>query len=251
MTKYYFKKNQGVCYNLQYWHTYLREKNLKELELFEAIINKGSGHFYCTIFESTGKIGEGCGKECEIYSPRNKKSGICTHHRPTYIQGEKKIIIKNKHHKDMLKEIQKLCNGIEYSRHVPKEAEQLARENNIIIIVGGSDDLMYCYGAKSYLTDYIEHGAGSDGEDLTKSHNKKLRAEAKQLGLKIFWNGEIEETGETIENYNSDESGAFSYKVNKNIESLDFKVLEEKADWTNVYCTGIVIKLPDNFKSSI
>lgn len=147
----------------------------------------------------------------------------------------------------VLKQIQELCNGIEYSRDIPKEAKELAKENGIVVIVGGSDDLMYAYGADSYLTDYCEHSEGWDGCDLAKhASDKKLRKESKQLGLKIFWCGKIEKTGETIDGYNTRESGGFSYKVADDIEHLTFKVLEEN----DVYCTGIIIKLPDSFISA-
>ena len=145
-----------------------------------------------------------------------------------------------------LRRIRGLCDGIQYNRDVPEEAKTLAKDNNIIIIVGGSDDLMYCYGAKSYLTDYIEHGEGWDGCDLAKDASyKKLRKEAKQLGLKIFWCGLITKTGEAIKNYDTNKSGAFSYTVNEDIKSLDFKVMED----SDVYCTGKIIQLPENFIS--
>ena len=147
----------------------------------------------------------------------------------------------------MLKRIQEICNGIEYSRHIPDEAEALAKDNNIVVIVGGSDDLMYCYGAKSYLTNYPEHSAGWDGEDLTKSTDIFLQLEAEQLGLKIFWCGSIQDTEETIKDYDTDKSGAFSYQVAENIKHLEFKVMEDKY----VYCTGIIIQLPDDFKSAV
>lgn len=148
----------------------------------------------------------------------------------------------------MLKKIQKICEGIEYSRHIPKEAEKLAKENNIVVIVGGSDDLMYCYGAKSFLTEHEEHSEGWDGCNLAKdAGRKKLRKEAKQLGLKIFWGGSIQDTGETIKDYDIDKSGAFSYQVAENIKHLEFKVMEDKS----VYCTGIIIQLPDNFVSAV
>ena len=91
----------------------------------------------------------------------------------------------------MLKELYKLLDGIEYTRDVPKEAEQLAKENGYVIIVGGSDNLMYCYGADSYLTDYIEHDYGWDGDTLTNIEDKCLENEAKQLGLEIYWCGAI------------------------------------------------------------
>jgi len=148
----------------------------------------------------------------------------------------------------VLEKIKEICDGIEYSRHIPKEAEELARQHNIVIIVGGSDDLMYCYGAKSYLTEYCEHGEGWDGCDLAKdASEEQLQKEAKQLGLKIFWCGTIAETGETIKDYDTNKSGAFSYTVNDNIEALDFKVLE-RGDANDVYCTGKIIQLPNNFR---
>jgi len=149
----------------------------------------------------------------------------------------------------MIEKIYEICNGIEYIRDVPDEAKKIAKDNGYIIIVGGSDDLMYVYGADCYLTEEIEHDAGWDGEDLSKHSNECLSYEAKQLGLKIFWCGKIEETGESIPNYNIDKQGAFSYSVNENIESKNFIVYEDEKHNT-VYCTGKIIKLPDNFKAA-
>lgn len=149
---------------------------------------------------------------------------------------------------DNLKRLKEICNNIPYTRHIPKEAEQLAKENNIIIIVGGSDDLMYAYGAECYLTDMCEHGEGWDGCDLTKDASDiELLEESKQLGLKIFWCGEIDSTGEKIKDYSIEEMGSFSYTVADNIKSLDFKVLEDRNS-DEVYCTGKIIELPDGFK---
>lgn len=147
-----------------------------------------------------------------------------------------------------LQKIKNICQGIQYSRDIPKEAKELAKENNIVVIVGGSDDLMYCYGAKSYLTDYCEHIEGWNGCNLSKdASDEPLKKEAKQLGLKIFWCGTISETGETLRDYNTDKSGAFSYTVNDNIKSLDFLVMENK----DVYCTGKIIQLPDGFETGL
>ena len=149
---------------------------------------------------------------------------------------------------EMLNEIFKKCDGITYTREVPKKAVELAKENGFIIIVGGSDDLMYCYGADSYLTDYCEHNYGWDGDNLENIEDKQLECEAKQLGLKIFWCGEILSTGEKIQGYDTDKQGAFSYKVKDGINFKDFIVYEdEKKD--EVYCTGIIIELPKDFKS--
>lgn len=149
---------------------------------------------------------------------------------------------------NILEQIKKICNGIEYSRDVPDEAKKLAKENNVIIIVGGSDDLMYCYGAECYLTSRCEHSYGWDGCDLTKIKGEsKLKKEAEQLGLKIWWCGEIIGDGLKIDDYDVYKSGAFSYTVNEGIDSLDFLVVEDDG----VYCTGKIIQLPEGFEKSI
>ncbi len=149
----------------------------------------------------------------------------------------------------VLNDIKVMCDGIEYSRNVPEEAKALAIENGIVIIVGGSDDLMYCYGAYSYLTDMQEHSYGWDGDDLLDAE-KELKDEATQLGLMIWWCGAIVRSSVWIDDYDTDKSGAFSYTVKEGIEFLNFKVLEDK-DGDDVYCTGIIIQLPADFKPSI
>jgi hypothetical protein len=146
-----------------------------------------------------------------------------------------------------LNKIYEIVNGIEYSRDVPEEAKKIARENNIVIIVGGSDDLMYCYGAKSYLTDYIEHGYGNAGEDLSKVSDENLKCEAKQLGLQIFWCGDIYGSHEKYKNYDSNIHGSFQYKVKEGIDFKEFTVYEDEYH-TEVYCTGMILQLPKSFK---
>jgi hypothetical protein len=145
----------------------------------------------------------------------------------------------------MIKKIKEICDGIEYKRNIPQEAKDLAKEHGYIVIVGGSDDLMYCFGAESYLDWWCEHGYGWDGDPLQNIDDKFLQKEAEQLGLKIWWCGGIKSTGEKREGYNSDKMGAFSYTVKDEIESEEFKVMEDG----DVYCTGIIIKLPSDFKS--
>jgi len=149
----------------------------------------------------------------------------------------------------MIQKLYKLLNGIEYTRDVPEEAKQIAKENGFVIIVGGSDDLMYCYGADSYLTDYIEHGYGWDGDTLISIDDEQLESEASQLGLEIYWCGKIADSeGKEIIGYDTEKSGAFSYKVREGIESKDF-IVYENDEKDEVYCTGIIIELPVDFKS--
>ena len=80
-----------------------------------------------------------------------------------------------------IEKIQTICEGIKYNRDIPMEAKEIAKDHNIVVIVGGSDDLMYCYGAKSYLTEYCEHPKGWDGDTLIGIEDKQLEYEAKQL----------------------------------------------------------------------
>lgn len=161
----------------------------------------------------------------------------------------KNEINTNTRSETMINELFKMCNGIEYTRDIPKDAEQYAKENGFIIIVGGSDDLMYCYGAKSYMTDYVEHGYGWDGNDLIDIDDKQLECEAKQIGLKIWWCGHISSKSPyyKLENYDMDKMGAFSYTVNDDIEFKNFTVFEDEKH-NEVYCTGIIVKLPESFK---
>ena len=158
-----------------------------------------------------------------------------------------------------INEIYDIVNGIEYNRDIPDVAKELASLHNIVVIVGGSDDLMYCFGADSWLTEYCEHGYGWDGDRLSNISDKQLESEASQLGLEIYWCGRILEGGlsyedvksgngviKSIEGYDTKISGAFSYKVNSDIQYKDFTVYEEKGS-DDVYCTGIIIQLPSNF----
>jgi len=155
----------------------------------------------------------------------------------------------NKDNNQVLQKTKELLGEVVYRDSLSKEAIQYAKDNNLIIIIGGSDDLMYAYGADCYLTDYEEHDAGWEGEDLSFANNNKLRKEASQLGLKILWCGKIQDK-QIIENYSIEESGAFNYLVNPDIESLDFIIYENYKEDGEVYGKGLIVKLPENFKKS-
>lgn len=94
MRKYYFTKNAENCYTLDHHKSVMKFNLLNELELFEAIIHRGSGFFYCKCFGEVGESNGTCGKECHKYKPRNGKSGICIFHRPIYLPVTKPMILK-------------------------------------------------------------------------------------------------------------------------------------------------------------
>jgi len=156
----------------------------------------------------------------------------------------------------VINKLYEICNGIIDNRDIPEKAKKIAKENGYIIIIGGSDDLMYAYGAKSYLTEIKEHSYGWNGDTLENINDKQLECEAKQLGLRIYWCGKIFSRNENLENngiidkisnYNISKQGGFYYTVKKEIKHKHFIVYtNDKID--NVYCTGIIIKLPKKFK---
>ena len=64
MAKYYFSKYHESCYQLNYFKEYMIDKDIKEMELFEAEIEIGNGYFFCTHIKilDVGEVGEGCGE---------------------------------------------------------------------------------------------------------------------------------------------------------------------------------------------
>lgn len=92
MAKYYFKNDNEMCYTLDYHLQYMAENDIKEMEVFEAEMDIKSGYFYCSELMEVGEVGEGCGKECHLYNPRNGKNGRCRFSKNCYSPGKSKIL---------------------------------------------------------------------------------------------------------------------------------------------------------------
>lgn len=87
MSKYYFDASLNEpesCYTLEYFRQHMRDNDIKEMMLIEARPSYGTGWFYCTEYQEPGEVGEGCGKECKAYKPRNGKNGRCVHSHHLY-----------------------------------------------------------------------------------------------------------------------------------------------------------------------
>jgi hypothetical protein len=93
---YFVRDFSENCFPLKYWKNKIKEDKLESLVLYKAELDTKSWHFYCTQFGSVGSVGEGCGKECEKYSPRNGKSGRCRFSNNCYLETDKKIVLTNK-----------------------------------------------------------------------------------------------------------------------------------------------------------
>lgn len=51
--------------------------NVAERRLYRARRLKGTEFFWCTALQEVGLKGEGCGRQCDEYEPRNGKNGRC------------------------------------------------------------------------------------------------------------------------------------------------------------------------------
>ena len=72
----------------------MKEEGLTEIKVFKAKVERGTGYFFCTVFQEVGETGN-CG-ECDKYSPRNHKSGICKHYGYVFENTGQEIILKLK-----------------------------------------------------------------------------------------------------------------------------------------------------------
>jgi hypothetical protein len=94
--KYYFQKYDENCYPLSYHLDYMKENDIKEMEVFEAKAEFGTGMFFCRKYGEIGETNGTCGKLCGCYIPNNGKNGRCKFYGYTYEQTDKKIILKVK-----------------------------------------------------------------------------------------------------------------------------------------------------------
>jgi len=81
--QYYFaSRYDEFCYPLSYFKELLElDGEWEEMKLYKAVRSYVPGWFWCHFFGAVGDKSEGtCGKLCDGYAPRNKKSGCCKHY---------------------------------------------------------------------------------------------------------------------------------------------------------------------------
>lgn len=82
------------CYELKSIIDMAKNEGLTQIEVVEAERDTGTGYFFCTHFQEVGEVGQGCGKMCEAYKPRNGKNGRCLHSGYCYSHTDIKRTIK-------------------------------------------------------------------------------------------------------------------------------------------------------------
>lgn len=91
--RYFFQKHDENCYTLDYHLQYMKDNHIKEMDVYLAKRETKSDYFFCKHFQECGQRGE-CGKNCEAYSPRNGKTGVCKHFVYTYYKTDQLFTLR-------------------------------------------------------------------------------------------------------------------------------------------------------------
>ncbi len=97
MEKYYFREdNDEGCFPKKTIISQMKNEGIKELKIFEANRDVGSGYFYCKEYDEVGEVKQSCGKTCDGYKPNNGKNGRCKHYGWCYEITERSKVLKLK-----------------------------------------------------------------------------------------------------------------------------------------------------------
>lgn len=86
---------EDMAYTKEYLIDEMKERKLTAIEVNLAERELGTDYYFCKAVGEIGMKGkdyEPCGKECEMYEPRNEKSGCCKHRGFCYIPGKEFIL---------------------------------------------------------------------------------------------------------------------------------------------------------------
>ena len=96
--KYYFEnKDSEMCYNKEHFQELMVEYDISEIEVYPAKMLIGELVAWCTKYGDAMETQRGdCGKDCDLYSPRNGKNGRCKYSKNCYEAIDKPVILKRK-----------------------------------------------------------------------------------------------------------------------------------------------------------
>jgi hypothetical protein len=82
MGQFYFKYlDSELCYSEKFFKDMMKNRGLKQMNVYKAEPEKINGIFWCKEFLFSGDgTKDYCGKQCKKYNPRNGKSGCCINH---------------------------------------------------------------------------------------------------------------------------------------------------------------------------
>ena len=73
-----FCDSDVACSAEDMWEMF-RDSDEQAVILWAAKSEYNTGFFYCAEYAQMGEVGEGCGKECFAYKPKNGVKGVCSH----------------------------------------------------------------------------------------------------------------------------------------------------------------------------
>lgn len=85
--------DEQSCYPIHRHLDQMEENAQAERKLYRARPEVGSSIRYCTEFGYHVERGEGCGKACDSYEPRNGKNGLCRHSAHCYEADFKEVLV--------------------------------------------------------------------------------------------------------------------------------------------------------------
>lgn len=92
--RYYFSDhNDERCYTIKFMLEWMKDEGMENLTVYPAKMMVGDGYFFCTFYRECGLVGEGCGKVCKEYLPRNGKNGRCKYSNNCYEPDYENMII--------------------------------------------------------------------------------------------------------------------------------------------------------------
>lgn len=71
----------------------MKNEGIKKLKIIEAKRMTGEPFFWCTVNQEVGEVGQGCGRFCSQYKPRNGKNGRCIYSGYCYEHTNKSITL--------------------------------------------------------------------------------------------------------------------------------------------------------------
>lgn len=98
MKLYFSRFNEEIAYSKEWILKEMKERELEYLEVYEAKRELGTSYFFCKAVGLVAEHGDGfddCGKSCELYAPRNGRSGCCKYRGFCYEPGQEYILKNN------------------------------------------------------------------------------------------------------------------------------------------------------------
>lgn len=135
------------------------------------------------------------------------------------------------------KELAELLNGRKYREEITSEEEKKAKDNNLVVVFGASDDLCEFRGA-------IDEELGAWDGNSFKVKKKKLSV--KELGGRNVGWIENKVEGKNVINQiwapqDEEQQTIASWKFQTEIEHETFKIYDDY----ELYCIGIVFSIDD------